>query len=174
MSLDQLVVDGGHDRLRDRSARCTGPQGLSLADADVATLKMHRDMMGTGDLGPSYSLLVTVNGTLDVRVPDSGRRQGLPEVRQPAAGRRALPVALAALVVGVYMACRATAPIAELTWQGSLAARRRDRRTTTISNNEIGQLATVFNTDVGEIRIPPNRQGLHRRHRVNSTDAMIE
>lgn len=128
----------------------------SLADADVdsATLAMHRQMMGTGDLGAPRSLPVTVDGkrvgTLQVRVP-----QGVvPAVdkdfqssvnRLLAAG--ALGAALVALVVGVYTARRATAPIAELTRAADdLAAGQRDRRATTIPNNEIGQLATAFNT----------------------------
>ncbi|WP_331753198.1 ATP-binding protein (plasmid) [Streptomyces sp. NBC_00637] len=136
-----------------------GPAGQrvwSLADADVtpATLAMHRDMMGTGDLGPPRSLPISVQGervgTLQVRVP-----QGVvPAVdkdfqasvnRLLAAG--ALGAALVALVVGVFTARRATAPIAELTRAADdLAAGQRDRRVTTIPGNEIGQLATAFNT----------------------------
>ncbi|MGW9028073.1 sensor histidine kinase [Streptomyces sp. NPDC055722] len=58
-----------------------------------------------------------------------------------------LTAGLVALVVGLYTARRATAPIAELTCAaGDLAAGQRDRRVATIPDNEIGQLATAFNT----------------------------
>ncbi|MFF3875178.1 sensor histidine kinase [Streptomyces sp. NPDC001978] len=155
-SLDQLAptvtMTGSEAELLDPA----GHKVWSLTDADVdaATLAMHREMMGTGELGEPRSLPVTVDGqrvgTLQVRVP-----QGVvPAVdknfqssvnRLLAAG--ALGAALVALVVGVYTARRATAPIAELTRAADdLAAGRRDRRATTIPNNEIGQLATAFNT----------------------------
>ena len=59
----------------------------------------------------------------------------------------ALTAALVAVLVGVYTARRATAPIAELTRAADdLAAGHRDRRVTTAPDNEIGQLAIAFNT----------------------------
>ncbi|WP_245595403.1 sensor histidine kinase [Glycomyces tenuis] len=49
--------------------------------------------------------------------------------------------------MGLYTARRATAPIAELTGAArDLAAGRRDRRVEGAPDNEIGQLATAFNT----------------------------
>ncbi|GAA3246013.1 sensor histidine kinase [Streptomyces labedae] len=140
-------------------AELRGPAGQhvwSLADAKVspATLAMHRDMMGIGDLGPARELPITVDGkrvgTLDVRVPQGQ----IPAVDQDfrsdvnqlllAGG---VTAGLVALVVGLYTARRATAPIAELTQAaGDLAAGQRDRRVTSIPDNEIGQLATAFNT----------------------------
>ncbi|GHE38965.1 ATP-binding protein [Streptomyces lavendulocolor] len=140
-------------------AELRGPAGQriwSLADArvDAATLAMHRDMMGIGDLGPPRELPITVGGervgTLDVRVPQGQipavDRDFRSDVNQllVAGG---LTAGLVALVVGLYTARRATAPIAELTRAAEdLAAGQRDRRVTTIPDNEIGQLATAFNT----------------------------
>ncbi|MFL4901729.1 ATP-binding protein [Streptomyces sp. MMS24-I2-30] len=140
-------------------AELRGPDGQhvwSLTDAMVspATLAMHRDMMGIGDLGPARKLPITVDGkrvgTLDVRVPQGQ----IPAVDQKfrsdvnqlliAGG---LTAGLVALTVGLYTARRATAPIAELTRAaGDLAAGQRDRRVTAIPDNEIGELATAFNT----------------------------
>ncbi|MGI5139324.1 MULTISPECIES: HAMP domain-containing sensor histidine kinase [unclassified Streptomyces] len=155
-SLDQLAptvtMTGSEAQLRDASGR----KVWSLADADVdaATLAMHREMMGTGELGPPHSLPVTVNGqqvgTLDVRVPQ-GVVPAVDKDFQASVNRLlaggALAAALVALVVGVYTARRATAPVTELTRAAEdLAAGRRDRRAATIPNNEIGQLATAFNT----------------------------
>ncbi|MFF4567293.1 sensor histidine kinase [Streptomyces sp. NPDC001435] len=155
-SLDQLAstvtMTGSEAEVHDAQGRKVW--ALADADADAATLKMHSDMMGTGDLGPPHSLPITVNGqqvgTLDVRVPQGSipavDKDFQTSVNQLLVGG-ALAAALAALVVGVYTARRATAPIAELTRAAEdLAAGRRDRRTTTIPNNEIGQLATAFNT----------------------------
>ncbi|MGW5440703.1 MULTISPECIES: ATP-binding protein [Nocardia] len=133
-----------------------GTQVWSLADADVddSILAMHRDMMGVGDLGPPQQLPVVVDGRqvgiLDVRVPQGP----IPAVDRTfrsdvnklliAGG---LTASVIALGVGVYTARRATAPIAELTHAAAdLADGRKDRRVTRIPDNEIGLLATTFNT----------------------------
>lgn len=133
-----------------------GQRIWSLKDADVdpATLAMHREMMGIGDLGPVRELPITIDGaragTLEVRVAqgqipavDKGFRSDVNQLL--AAG--GITAGLVSLAVGLYTARRATAPIAELTQAaGDLAAGQRDRRVTTIPDNEIGQLATTFNT----------------------------
>ncbi|MFD3928322.1 sensor histidine kinase [Streptomyces sp. NPDC058614] len=155
-SLDELAptvtMTGSEAELLDPAGQKVW--SLSDADVDAATLAMHRDMMGTGELGEPRSLPVTVDGqrvgTLQVRVPqgvvpavDKNFQSSVNQLL--AAG--ALGAALVALVVGVYTARRATAPIAELTRAADdLAAGRRDRRATSVPNNEIGQLATAFNT----------------------------
>ncbi|MEI5007519.1 ATP-binding protein [Streptomyces sp. PmtA] len=160
-SLDQLAptlaMTGSEAELRDASGR----QVWSLADADVdpAMSAMHRQMSGTGDLGPPRSLPVAVDGrqvgTLNVRVPE-GVVPAVDRDFQASVNRLlvggALGAALVALVVGVYTARRATAPITELTHAADdLAAGRRDRRATTVPDNEIGQLATAFNTMAGRV-----------------------
>lgn len=91
-------------------------------------------------------------GTLVVRVPQGSVSTVDKEFhssvnRLLVAG--ALIAALVALLVGVYTARRATKPITELTSAaGTLAAGHRDRRASTVPNNEIGQLAKAFNTMV--------------------------
>lgn len=145
-----LVMSGSDAELHDASGR----KVWSLAAADNGMTAMRRQMMGTDDLGEPRILPVTLDGnqvgTLDARVPQAT----IPAVdkdfqssvnRLLAAG--ALAAALVALSAGVYTARRATAPVAELTHAADdLAAGRRDRRATTIPDNEIGQLATAFNT----------------------------
>ena len=153
-----VIMTGSEAELLD----ATGQRVWSLADADTdadtpayaSTPAMHRAIMGTGELGPPRSLPVVVDGhlvgTLVVRVPQGEIPTMDKEFRASvnrllAAG--ALAAALVAVLVGVYTARRATAPIAELTRAADdLAAGHRDRRVTTAPDNEIGQLAIAFNT----------------------------
>ncbi|MET9834046.1 ATP-binding protein [Streptomyces sp. NPDC006385] len=147
-----VTMTGSEVELLDPAGR----RVWSLADADVdaATLAMHREMMGTGDLGPPRSVPIAVDGqqvgTLQARVPQgvipAVDRDFRSDVNQLliAGG---LAAGLVALAVGLFTARRATAPIAELTHAAKdLAAGQRDRRVTTIPDNEIGQLACAFNT----------------------------
>ena len=147
-----VAMSGSETMLLD--ARGRPVWSLPDAQVDAATLRMHRTMMGTGDLGAPTRLPVTVDGrrvgTLDVRVPQGAvpavDKEFRDSVNRLLAGG-ALVAGLAALVVGVYTARRATAPIAELTRAAEdLAAGHRDRRAETIPDNEIGELATAFNT----------------------------
>ncbi|MCA2307160.1 two-component sensor histidine kinase, partial [Mycobacterium intracellulare] len=114
-----VIMTGSEAELRDS----TGQRVWSLADAnsDAGTPQMHREMMGTGSLGPPRSLPVVVAGrqvgTLVVRVPQGAVPTVDNEFRSSVnrllvAG--ALAAALVALLVGVYTARRATKPITEL------------------------------------------------------------
>lgn len=164
-SLNQLaptvIMAGAEAELLD----ATGQRVWSLADANTGAGKMpmmHPEMMpamareviGTGALGPPRHLPIVVDGqpvgTLVVQVPE-GVIPAVDQEFRSSVNRLlvtgALAAALVALVVGVYTARRATAPIAELTRAaGDLAAGHRDRRVTTVPDNEIGELATAFNT----------------------------
>jgi two-component system sensor histidine kinase BaeS len=156
MSLNRLaptvIMTGSEAELLDAS----GQRVWSLADAstDAGTPEMHREMMGSGSLGPPSSLPVVIAGravgNLVVRVPQGAIPTVDKEFRSSVnrllvAG--AFAAALVALIVGVYTARRATNPITELTSAAEdLAAGQRDRRVATVPNNEIGQLATAFNT----------------------------
>ncbi|AFS14884.1 HAMP domain-containing protein [Mycobacterium intracellulare] len=149
-----VIMTGSEAELHDASGR----RVWSVADAntDAGTPEMHRKMMAAGSLGPPRSLPVVVAGrpvgTLVVRVPQGSVSTVDKEFhssvnRLLVAG--ALIAALVALLVGVYTARRATKPITELTSAaGALAAGHRDRRASTVPNNEIGQLAKAFNTMV--------------------------
>ncbi|MDQ1719448.1 MAG: two-component system, OmpR family, sensor histidine kinase BaeS [Pseudonocardiales bacterium] len=155
-SLDQLVptvtMTGSEAKLLDAAGHTVWP--LPGADIDAATLTMHREMMGTGDLGPPRDLPVSSNGqqvgTLQVRVPQ-GVIPAVDKNFQTSVNRLlawgAFGAAVLATAIGLFTARRATAPIAELTHAADdLAAGQRDRRVTTIPDNEIGRLATAFNT----------------------------
>ena len=155
-SLDQLVptvtMTGSEAALVDAAGHTVWP--LPGADVDAATLAMHREMMGTGDLGPPRELPVMSNGqrvgTLQVRVPQ-GVIPAVDKNFQASVNRLlgwgACGAAVLATAIGLFTARRATAPIAELTHAADdLAAGQRDRRVTTIPDNEIGRLATAFNT----------------------------
>lgn len=161
-SLDELAptvtMTGSQVELRGEG----GQKIWSLADASVdpAMLAMHRNMMGTGELGPPRSLPVVVEGqqvgTLDVRVPQ-GRIPAVDQNFRSDVNRvlvvGGLTAGAIALAVGLYTARRATAPIAELTSvAGSLATGQCDRRVTTIPDNEIGQLATAFNAMADRVK----------------------
>jgi two-component system, OmpR family, sensor histidine kinase BaeS len=147
-----VAMSGSETELLDAQGRRIW--SLANAGVDANTLQMHRTMMGTGDLGSPTGLPVTVAGrrvgTLGVRVPQGAvpavDKDFRDSVNRLLAGG-ALIAGLAALVVGVYTARRATAPIAELTRAAEdLAAGHRDRRAGTVPDNEIGELATAFNT----------------------------
>ncbi|WP_072690802.1 HAMP domain-containing protein, partial [Rhodococcus marinonascens] len=155
-SLDQLAptvtMTGSEAELLDH----TGRPVWSLADSnvDATTLAMHRQMMGSGDLGPPREFPIIVNGqqvgSLQVRVPQ-GVIPAVDKDFQTSVNRLlaggAFAAALVALIVGLFIARRATAPIAELTRAADdLAAGQRERRVSTIPNNEIGRLAIAFNT----------------------------
>lgn len=147
-----VIMTGSEAELLDASGR----RVWSLADAgtDAGTPQMHRDMMGTGSLGPPRSLPIDIDGRqvgiLVVRVPEGTIPTVDTEFRSSInrllmAG--ALAAALVALIVGVYIARRSTSPITELTRAAEdLAAGHRDRRVTIARDDEIGQLATAFNT----------------------------
>ncbi|MFL6056688.1 MAG: ATP-binding protein [Actinoallomurus sp.] len=122
------------------------------ADADPMMSAMHQ-MMGTGELGPARALAIMVNGrrvgTLDVRVP-SGQIPAVDEDFRASVNRLltagGLAASLLAALVGLYIARRVAAPVAELTAAANdLAGGRRDRRTAVTSRDEIGQLAASFN-----------------------------
>ncbi|SDN41997.1 sensor histidine kinase [Streptomyces wuyuanensis] len=161
-SLDELAptvtMTGSQVELRGEG----GQKIWSLADASVdpAMLAMHRTMIGTGELGPPRALPVMVDGqqvgTLDVRVPQ-GQIPAVDQNFRSDVNRvlvvGGLTAGAIALAFGLYTARRATAPIAELTSvAGNLATGQRDRRVTTIPDNEIGQLATTFNTMADRVK----------------------
>jgi signal transduction histidine kinase len=152
-SLDRLAptvtMSGAEAELRDPSGR----RVWALADADPAMLDMHRQMMGTSTLGPPRTLPITLSGTrvgtLDVRVPQ-GQVPAIDQDFRTSVNRLlavgGLAAGLVALVIGLYIARRATAPIAELTAAaGDLAEGRRNRRAAVTSRDEIGHLAASFN-----------------------------
>ena len=160
-SLNQLAatvtMTGSEAEIRDAD----GDRVWSLSDADVdpAMLAMHRAMMGTGELGPSRELPITVQGTrvgtLVVRVPqgvvpavDQDFRDSVNQLL--AAG--SLVAGLIALAFGLLLARRVATPIAELTTAADdLAKGQRDRRVPVASTDEIGRLSASFNSMADQV-----------------------
>jgi len=132
---------------------------LANADVDPATLAMHRTMMGTGELGPSRELPITVDtvrvGTLVVRVPQDAVPaidQNLRDSVNRLLAVGSLVAGLIALILGIVLARRVATPVAALTAAANdLAAGRRDRRVVVTSNDEIGQLSASFNSMADQV-----------------------
>ena len=115
---------------------------------------MDRAMMGTPALGPAVPVPVVV----------AGARVGTALIRLPAAGPPALDQAfrpsverllllsgigagLVAVLVGVFLARRVTAPVRALTDAArSLTAGQRSPRLADSAPDELGQMAAAFNT----------------------------
>lgn len=115
---------------------------------------MHREMMGTPELGPTSRLPVMVDGrpvgTAVLRVPQAALPAADEEFRTSVNRLLlggALGAGILALLVGLVLARRTTAGVTELMAAArELAAGRRDRRAAVSSSDEIGDLATAFNT----------------------------
>jgi len=118
-----------------------------------AMAAMHRQMMGTGPLGPARSLPVVVDGrrvgTAVVAVPTGGLPPGEQAFRSSVNRLLyggGLTAAAIALLVGVAFARRLTRPVRELTAAAAgFAAGQRDRRAAVTSADELGELAGTFN-----------------------------
>jgi len=151
-SLESLaLMDGGAMRLLDTSGRTIWDPSTGAAGQMA---EMHRRMMGGGSLGPERALPIEVNGsvvgTAIVRAPRAGV---LPEdVAFRASVNRLLLLggivaALVALGLGFVLARRATAPARELTRAArALAAGDRSERVGFESSDELGEMATAFNS----------------------------
>jgi two-component system sensor histidine kinase BaeS len=154
---DTVTMTGSEAEILDAEGQLVW--SLTDADVDPTTLAMHRQMMGTGELGPRRDLPITMDGTrvgtLAVRVPqgavpaiDRDFRSGVNQLL--AVG--SLVAGAVALLVGVLLAQRVARPIAELTAAANdLAAGRRDRRVDVASSDEIGQLSTSFNEMANQV-----------------------
>ena len=125
----------------------------STAGSGSTMAAMSRAMMGTAPLGPTRQVPVVVAGT----------RVGTAVIRLPAAGPSPLDqsfrasverllllsgigAALVAVLVGILLARRVTAPVRSLTAAArSLAAGQRSARLSDDAPDELGQMAAAFN-----------------------------
>jgi two-component system, OmpR family, sensor histidine kinase BaeS len=155
-SLDRLapafVMSGAEVELLGPDGRpvwSTGGLGMSPGMA-----AMHREMMGTPELAATSRWPVLVDGqqvgTAQLRVPQAALpaadEQFRTSVNRLLLGG-ALVAGLLALLVGLVLARRTTTGVTELTAAAhALAGGRRDRRAAVSSPDEIGDLATAFNT----------------------------
>lgn len=144
--------------LMDGTVRLVDLQGNTVWDASAGVspgmAALHRQMMGSGPLGPEEQLPVRVDdrvvGTAIVRLPEVGL---LPQdVSFRSSVNRLLLfggilAGLAALVLGIVLARRATAPATELTRTArALAAGERSERVEFGGPDEFGEMARAFNT----------------------------
>jgi signal transduction histidine kinase len=145
------LMDGGTVRVVDL-------QGITVWDATEGVspemAAMHRQMMGSGSLGPEKRLPVRVDGevvgTAIVRLPETGV---LPQdVSFRSSVNRLLLfggilAGVVALVLGIVLARRATAPATELTRAArALAAGDRSERVEFEGPDEFGEMARAFNS----------------------------
>jgi len=144
--------------LMDGTLRLVDAQGNTIWDAATGVgsqmAAMHREMMGSGPLGPEQRLPVRVDGevvgTAIVRLPQAGL---LPQdVSFRSSVNRLLLLGgilagLAALVLGIVLARRATAPARALTRTArALAAGERSERVEFEGPDEFGEMARAFNS----------------------------
>jgi two-component system, OmpR family, sensor histidine kinase BaeS len=146
-SLETLaIMDGGTFRLVD-------PSGQTVWTASEQMAAMHRQMMGSGALGPAEQLPVVVGGTTVgiaiVREPSPGLLPQDLSFRSAVNRLLLLGGILAgaiALMLGVVLARRATAPAREMTRAArDLAAGDRSRRVEFEAPDELGEMAVAFN-----------------------------
>lgn len=150
-SLQSLALMGGTLRLVDLQGGTVWDASTGIG-AEMAA--MHREMMGSGPLGPERALPVRVDGrvvgTAIVRLPQAGL---LP---QDASFRTSVNrlllfggilAGIVALALGVVLARRATAPARELTRTArALAAGERSDRVGFEAPDEFGEMARAFNS----------------------------
>jgi signal transduction histidine kinase len=137
-------------RVEDASG---GTVWSSLDESSTGMAQMHREMMATGPLGPERRVPVAVDGervgAAVVRLPQGGLRPQDLSLR--ASVNRLLATGgivagLASLAVGLVLARRVTAPVAELTASARrLAAGDRSQRLSSDRNDELGQMGRAFN-----------------------------
>jgi signal transduction histidine kinase len=145
------LMDGGTVRVVDL-------QGTTVWDATEGVspemAAMHRQMMGSGSLGAEQRLPVRVGGevvgTAIVRLPEAGV---LPQdVSFRSSVNRLLLfggilAGIVAIVLGIVLARRATAPASELTRTArALAAGDRSERVEFEGPDEFGEMARAFNS----------------------------
>jgi len=144
-------MDGGTLRLLDPSGRTVWEPSPDQLLGQMG--EMHRQMMGGGVLGPEHRLPITVGGevvgTAVVRFPATGL---LPQdVSFRASVNRlllygGLAAGLLALLLGIVLARRATAPARELARAArGFASGDRGRRVRYDTPDEFGEMARAFN-----------------------------
>ncbi|HEX6579796.1 MAG TPA: ATP-binding protein [Actinomycetota bacterium] len=144
--------------LMDGTVRLVDLQGNTVWDASTGVsaemAALHRQMMGSGPLGPEQRLPVRVDGrivgTAIVRLPEVGLLAQ--DVSFRSSVNRLLLfggmlAGLAALLLGIVLARRATAPASELTRAArAQAAGERSERVEFEGPDEFGEMARAFNS----------------------------
>lgn len=145
------LMDGGTLRLQDSSGRTVWEALEGSLGAHLAA--MHAQMMNSGPLGTERRLPVTVDGTVVgtafMQLPTPGVLPA--DVAFRASINRLLlaggiGAGIAALLLGLFLARRATAPARELTRAArALASGDRSQRVESRAEDEFGEMAQTFN-----------------------------
>lgn len=145
------LMDGGTLRLTDSSGRTVWQALEGSLGAHLAA--MHAQMMNSGPLGPERRLPVTVDGTTVgaafLQLPSAGVLPA--DVAFRASINRLLlaggiGAGITALLLGLFLARRATAPARELTRAArALASGDRSQRVESHTEDEFGEMAQTFN-----------------------------
>ena len=145
------AMTGGSVQIRDASGRLVWDQDSSPTSAGMRD--MHRQMGGGGPLGPQQSLPVVVGGetvgTVAIRLPQVGLAPADARFHQGVNGLfliGGLTGAMVAVLMGIFLARRATAPARELVVAArALAAGNRSMRVSVVGDDEFGQMGQAFN-----------------------------
>lgn len=145
------LMDGGTLRLEDADRRTVWQASAEALGSHYAAA--HRDMMGSGPLGPERQLPITVQdrlvGVAIVRIPEPGVVPA--DVSFRASVNRLLlfggiGAGVIALLLGVVLARRATAPARALTQAArAVASGDRTQRVAYDGTDEFGEMAQTFN-----------------------------
>jgi two-component system, OmpR family, sensor histidine kinase BaeS len=145
------AMSGGSVQVLDGSGRLVWNADSSPMSAGM--LEMHRQMGAGGPLGPERRVPVVVDGgtvgTLVMRLPQAGLAPADAQFHQGVNGLfivGGLTGAVVAVLMGIFLARRATAPARELAQAArALAAGDRSQRVSVVGEDEFGQMGQAFN-----------------------------
>jgi len=145
------AMSGGSVQVVDASGRLVWNADSSLLSAGM--IEMHRQMGAGGPVGPVRRVPVVVNGstvgTVVMRLPQAGLAPADARFHQGVNGLfvvGGLAGAVVAVLMGILLARRATAPARELARAArALAAGDRSQRVSVVGADEFGQMGQAFN-----------------------------
>ena len=145
-----LLMDGGELRVTDAN----GVVVLQLSeDPSLETVRLHRELMGSGPLGPERSIPILVDGTqvgsVAIRLPAPGLQPHDLDFRHSVNQMLlvgGLVAGMVALALGIVLSRRASIPVRELTAAANAWERgERQRRVQYSSDDEFGTMTASFN-----------------------------
>jgi len=145
------AMNGGSMQVLDASGRVV--RSLDTSAMSAGMVEMQSQMGGGGPLGPVRRVPVVVDGktvgTVVMRMPEVGLAPADAQFHQGVNGLfviGGLTGALIAVIMGIFLARRATAPARELAKAArALAAGDRSQRVPYIGEDEFGQMGKAFN-----------------------------
>ena len=145
------AMSGGAVQVLDASGRLVWNAASSPMSAGMQ--EMHRQMDGGGPIGPERRVPVVVDGrsvgTVLMRLPQAGLAPADAQFHQSVNSLfivGGLAGAVVAVLMGVFLARRATAPARELAQAArAVAAGDRSQRVSVVGEDEFGQMGQAFN-----------------------------